>query len=316
MQRASSRALAAFVVLLVLMRRRGGRAGGHRRAGARVPVVGARRHRRLRLPQQRHADRRHVHVVPHRFPERAGRQLLDVPQARRVHREPFLAELGLQPRPATSTAPSRGTTPRSSRTARTRTSAPRRIASAATARAPASPIRARAPITISPSRASPTAAPATPASPSMPGAWPAPPVMPRLGVPPVPGQHAGLHELHQLPRDEAPGQEGAAEQVRHLSQGHGHRRRRPGAALRDRHLGKVCGSCHKQKLHATALGSGITNCGTCHKSAYHAKQKLPRNSTCQSCHHMAKRHTNGFRCSLCHSSQIHKVRPKLPKIRL
>lgn len=78
---------------------------------------------------------------------------------------------------------------------------------------------------------------------------------------------------------------------------------------------KVCGACHKQKLHATALGSGITNCGACHKSAYHAKQKLPRNSICQSCHHMAKRHTNGFRCTLCHSSQIHKVRPRLPKIR-
>jgi len=78
---------------------------------------------------------------------------------------------------------------------------------------------------------------------------------------------------------------------------------------------KVCGSCHKQQLHATALGSRIKNCGRCHTSKYHAKQKLPGNSICQSCHHMAKRHANGFRCTLCHAGQIHKVRPKLPKIR-
>jgi aerobic-type carbon monoxide dehydrogenase small subunit (CoxS/CutS family) len=30
---------------------------------------------------------------------------------------------------------------------------------------------------------------------------------------------------------------------------------------------------------------------------------------------MAKRHTDGYQCSLCHSGQIHTVRPKLPKIR-
>jgi hypothetical protein len=78
---------------------------------------------------------------------------------------------------------------------------------------------------------------------------------------------------------------------------------------------KVCGACHKQQLHATALGSRIKNCGRCHTSAYHAKQKLPGKSICQGCHHMAKRHSNGFQCSLCHSGQIHKVRPRLPKIR-
>jgi len=78
---------------------------------------------------------------------------------------------------------------------------------------------------------------------------------------------------------------------------------------------KVCGACHKQRLHATALGSGIKNCGRCHTGKYHAKQKLPGKSVCQSCHHMAKRHTDGYQCSLCHSGQIHTVRPKLPKIR-
>jgi hypothetical protein len=78
---------------------------------------------------------------------------------------------------------------------------------------------------------------------------------------------------------------------------------------------KVCGSCHNKQLHATKLGSGITSCGKCHTGKYHAKQKLPGKSVCQSCHHMAKRHTNGYQCTLCHASQVHKVRPKLPKIR-
>jgi hypothetical protein len=79
--------------------------------------------------------------------------------------------------------------------------------------------------------------------------------------------------------------------------------------------GRVCGGCHSKKLHAASLGSRITSCGACHKGRYHAKQKPPGNSVCTACHHMAKRHTNGYRCSLCHSGQIHKLRPTVPKIR-
>ena len=30
---------------------------------------------------------------------------------------------------------------------------------------------------------------------------------------------------------------------------------------------------------------------------------------------MARLHTNGYQCTLCHADQVHKVRPKLPKIR-
>ncbi|MGA9752868.1 MAG: hypothetical protein WBS54_13890 [Acidobacteriota bacterium] len=76
----------------------------------------------------------------------------------------------------------------------------------------------------------------------------------------------------------------------------------------------TCSACHKQKLHAASLGSGIKSCGTCHKSLYHAKQKLPGTSACTKCHSTAKQHSNGYQCSVCHSAQIHNLRPSVPKI--
>ena len=47
--------------------------------------------------QQRHAHRRQLHDVPHRLPERTGRDLLVLPRARRGHLQPLLAERRLQP---------------------------------------------------------------------------------------------------------------------------------------------------------------------------------------------------------------------------
>ncbi len=79
--------------------------------------------------------------------------------------------------------------------------------------------------------------------------------------------------------------------------------------------GHACGICHKQKLHAKALGSGITGCQTCHKGLYHAKQKLPTRTVCLTCHATARSHANGFQCTICHSSAIHNLRPTVAKIR-
>ena len=77
----------------------------------------------------------------------------------------------------------------------------------------------------------------------------------------------------------------------------------------------VCSTCHAQKLHATALGSGITSCGTCHRGKYHAGQKTPGNSVCLRCHASSARHANGYACALCHRSAVHNVRPALIRIR-
>jgi hypothetical protein len=93
-----------------------------------------------------------------------------------------------------------------------------------------------------------------------------------------------------------------------------------GPAAKAQHSSRVtsartCSACHSQRLHASALGSGIRNCGTCHKGKFHASQRRPPNSVCTRCHTGAVRHTNGYSCTLCHRRQVHDVRPRVPKIR-
>jgi hypothetical protein len=78
---------------------------------------------------------------------------------------------------------------------------------------------------------------------------------------------------------------------------------------------KTCSTCHSKRLHASALGSGITSCGTCHKSKFHAGQRSPSNSVCTPCHGRASRHSNGYGCALCHRSAVHNARPAVIKIR-
>jgi len=78
---------------------------------------------------------------------------------------------------------------------------------------------------------------------------------------------------------------------------------------------KTCSACHSQRLHASALGSGITSCGTCHKSKFHAGQKTPSNSVCLGCHGSAARHAGGYGCALCHRSAVHNARPAVIQIR-
>ena len=71
----------------------------------------------------------------------------------------------------------------------------------------------------------------------------------------------------------------------------------------------VCSACHKKALHAKRRGSGITSCRTCHKGKFHAAQRTPGNAVCTPCHGRAVRHTNGYRCALCHRGAIHNARP-------
>ena len=77
----------------------------------------------------------------------------------------------------------------------------------------------------------------------------------------------------------------------------------------------VCSACHSKPLHASRRGSGIRNCGTCHRGKFHAAQRTPGNSVCTGCHGRAVRHTNGFRCTLCHRSAVHNARPAVVQIR-
>jgi len=71
----------------------------------------------------------------------------------------------------------------------------------------------------------------------------------------------------------------------------------------------VCGTCHKQKLHARAVSKRIRSCRSCHTAKFHrAQPRVPKN-TCLRCHRSASRHDNGFRCSLCHKGALHATRP-------
>jgi hypothetical protein len=79
--------------------------------------------------------------------------------------------------------------------------------------------------------------------------------------------------------------------------------------------GKTCSACHSQRLHASALGSGIRDCGACHTGKFHGSQKRPPNSVCLRCHGNAARHSNGYGCTLCHRSAVHNARPAVVKIR-
>ena len=71
----------------------------------------------------------------------------------------------------------------------------------------------------------------------------------------------------------------------------------------------VCSGCHTQRLHASAVSSRVKNCRTCHRGRYHAAQRTPGKSVCTGCHSIAKRHDNGFACTLCHRRAVHAPRP-------
>ena len=71
----------------------------------------------------------------------------------------------------------------------------------------------------------------------------------------------------------------------------------------------VCGGCHTKKLHARAVSKAVKNCRTCHGGKYHAAQRTPAKSVCTRCHSSAKRHANGFQCTLCHRRAVHATRP-------
>jgi len=71
----------------------------------------------------------------------------------------------------------------------------------------------------------------------------------------------------------------------------------------------VCSGCHSQRLHASAVSRAVRNCRTCHSGRYHAAQRTPAKATCERCHSIAKRHDDGFQCTLCHRPAVHNRRP-------
>ncbi len=71
----------------------------------------------------------------------------------------------------------------------------------------------------------------------------------------------------------------------------------------------VCGGCHSQKRHASAVSKSVKSCRTCHRGKYHAAQRTPPKSACTRCHTVALRHDDGYQCSLCHRRAIHNRRP-------
>ena len=99
-----------------------------------------------------------------------------------------------------------------------------------------------------------------------------------------------------------------------------HKGKGSGAAAKAQHSASVtkksvCSACHSKALHAKRRGSGITSCRRCHTGKFHAAQKIPGNSVCTGCHGRAVRHTNGYRCTLCHRSAVHNARPAVIQIR-
>jgi hypothetical protein len=71
----------------------------------------------------------------------------------------------------------------------------------------------------------------------------------------------------------------------------------------------VCSGCHRKALHASRVSKSVKSCGTCHRSRFHAAQRTPPKSACTRCHSVAKRHDNGFQCTLCHRRAVHNSRP-------
>jgi len=71
----------------------------------------------------------------------------------------------------------------------------------------------------------------------------------------------------------------------------------------------VCSGCHRKALHASRVSKAVKSCRTCHKSKFHAAQRTPPKSVCTRCHTVAKRHDNGFQCTLCHRRAVHNSRP-------
>jgi hypothetical protein len=72
---------------------------------------------------------------------------------------------------------------------------------------------------------------------------------------------------------------------------------------------RVCGSCHSQKLHASAVSKRVRNCRTCHTRKFHGAQGTPGKSACTQCHSVALRHDDGYQCTLCHRRAVHNTRP-------
>jgi len=71
----------------------------------------------------------------------------------------------------------------------------------------------------------------------------------------------------------------------------------------------VCSGCHTKKLHARSVSKKVKSCRTCHTGRYHAAQRTPPKSRCTGCHSIAKRHDDGFACTLCHRRAVHSTRP-------
>lgn len=71
----------------------------------------------------------------------------------------------------------------------------------------------------------------------------------------------------------------------------------------------VCSGCHTKALHASGVSKAVKSCRTCHSGRYHAAQRKPGKSVCTGCHSVAKRHDNGFQCTLCHRRAVHNRRP-------
>lgn len=73
---------------------------------------------------------------------------------------------------------------------------------------------------------------------------------------------------------------------------------------------RVCGICHRQKLHASAVSRAVRSCRACHRGKFHARQRTPARSVCTACHGSALAHANGFQCILCHRRAVHTTRPR------
>ena len=75
----------------------------------------------------------------------------------------------------------------------------------------------------------------------------------------------------------------------------------------------VCSTCHSQKLHASALGSGITSCRHVPQGQVPRRPEDAAPTACAPrCHGRAARHTNGYAAALCHRSVVHNARPSIP----
>ena len=91
---------------------------------------------------------------------------------------------------------------------------------------------------------------------------------------------------------------------------------RAAAALLDVTKKYVCSGCHSKALHASRVSRAVKNCRTCHSTKYHASQPRPRERLCTGVTACAKRHANGYQCTLCHRApSITEAQPVNPERR-